>query len=486
MASTSWVLVAGAGKDPLPPELAQTASVLGRALAEAGLSLVTNGWPGVDHAVGTAFVEALRARSVEPSARFRQYRTRGLPVSVPGAQLCEVEQDAAEYLHAVDAADVIVVIAGANGTPLVDRHARNVGKPVLPLPRPGGSAATIFEELRGSFDRDRYLGIPRHELDALDQPAPQAVAAAIRFIRQYLDARAIRDGEYLTPGSVVGRDNEAAIERLAEELREGMMAFIGAGTSIPGGYPDWRTLIERMQSSLLDQDSRAMAYVSREDDLLMRAERYRQLMGEGEFGRFVREQFGPERGTCRELHHDLVRLPFTHVLTTNYDNLLERAHASAFPGELPTTVDWQNNADIEAFLRAARRRGQPRRYVHLHGVYNDPSSIVLSESDYQRRYHESASGEMLLSVLFTAHPFLFIGFSFTDMDMMGVFRGTMARLRLQGALHFAFVALDPRKHDPTLVRQRLRRKYKIEPVFYVETPDHAGLHDLVKRLAARG
>ncbi|MCA9712529.1 MAG: SIR2 family protein, partial [Myxococcales bacterium] len=447
-------------------------------------SLLTCGWRGVDHAVGTAFVAGLAARGEEPSGRFRQFRARGLPVSVPGATLVEVSQDAEEYLQAVDAADAVIVLGGLGGTRLVHRHASNVRKPVLPLPGPGGDARAIFDELRGELDRERYLGITRHELEALDQPAAAAVGAVIRLVRQHLDARAIRDGEYLTTQSVVGRDNEAALERLGAELREGMMAFVGAGTSIPGGYPDWRTLVERMQQSLPDQVSRAMAYVSREEDLLMRAEQYRQLMGEDEFSRFVREQFGPERGTCRELHRDLVRLPFTHVLTTNYDNLLECAHAAAFPGELPTTVDWQNAADIEAFLRAARRRGQPRRYVHLHGVYNDPASIVLTEGDYQRRYHESTAGEALLSVLFTAYPFLFVGFSFSDMDMMGVFRGTMARLRLRGALHFGIVALDPRKHDPTLVRQRLRRKYKIEPVFYLETPDHAGLHALLQRLAA--
>ena len=63
------------------------------------------------------------------------------------------------------------------------------------------------------------------------------------------------------------------------------------------------------------------------------------------------------------------------------------------------------------------------------------SALVLTEGDYQRRYHESTAGEALLSVLFTAYPFLFVGFSFSDMDMMGVFRGTMARLRLRGALH---------------------------------------------------
>lgn len=107
------------------------------------------------------------------------------------------------------------------------------------------------------------------------------------------------------------------------------------------------------------------------------------------------------------------------------------------------------------------------------------------ETDYQERYHRTATGEALLSTLFTTHAVLFVGFSFSDIDVMGVFRNTMARLRLDAPLHYAFVALDPRKHDPTLVRRRLRQKFKIDPIIYAWTPDHAGLHGLVQRLVSR-
>jgi hypothetical protein len=397
-----------------------------------------------------------------------------------------VLMDADEYLRAVDAADVVMLLGGLGGTSLFGQHARNVGIPVVPLPGTGGDARRAFDDLRRSFDAGRYLGVSLDELETLDRPNAEAAGAAMRIITQHLEARAIRDGRYLTADNVVGRENEEAFERLVVEMREAnVLGFVGAGASVAGGYPDWGRLIERMRKALPAQVSRAMAYVSREEDLLMRAEHYRQLMGPDMFASFMREMFGDEGGTCRELHQDLVRLPFTHVLTTNYDTLLEQAHAGAFLGKLPLMVSWRNASDIEDFLRATRRRGQRRRYVHLHGTYNDPESIVLTESDYQQRYHHTAAGETLLSVLFTAHAFLFVGFSFSDMDMMGVFRGTMARLRLGNPLHFAFMALDPNTQDPTLVRQRLRKKYKIDPVFYLLTPDHAGLHALVRRLLER-
>lgn len=484
MAELSWILVAGTGSEPLSPELESVAGLLGQALAAAGLGMVTCGWPGVDRAAGSAFAAAVRERGQGPAGRLKQFHQRGKIASVPDGQHIEVAQDAAEYLEAVDHADAVVLLGGQGGTWLVYQHALRAQKLILPLPTTGGDARRAFDDIRAHFDRELYLGVRSSDLAALDRPAGEAVGAVVRLLRQHLEARAIRDGDYLLDDSIVGSDNEGALERLVDATRSSnVLGFVGAGASIPGGYPDWGTLVDRMQQALPTQVARAMAWVSREEDLLMRAEHYRQLLGP-DYGRFIREQFGDERGTCRPLHLDLVRLPVSHVLTTNYDTLLERAHAQVYPGELPLSTDWKNASDVEGFLRAARRRGERRRYVHLHGVYNNPTDIVMTESDYQDRYHRTTAGEGLLAALFTAHAFLFIGFSFSDIDVMGVFRNTMARLRVDEALHYAFVALDPHKHDPTLVRRRLRQKFKIDPIFYVFTPDHAGLHQVVARLLA--
>lgn len=483
MGLPAWILVAGTGQEPLDPALAAAARRLGAQLASARFSLVTCGWSGVDREVGSAFVDEVAAQGEDARGRFKQLCALGRVPSVAAGQLVRVGQDAEEYLGSAREADVAVMLGGSGGTLVFLEFTRMERVPMLPIPSTGGDARTAFDRIRASFDPDLYLGITRSELEALDRPPEEAIAVAVRLTRQYIEARAIRDGHYLTPDHVVGRENEQAFERLVVEMREaGVLAFVGAGTSISSGYPSWGELVDGMRKALPDQVSRAMAFVSREDDVLMRAEQYRQLMGEQAFAAFIREQFDDDRGTLRALHEDIVRLPFKHVLTTNYDTLLERAHIKA-TGERPLTASWHNAANIEAFLHAARRK-QRRRYVHLHGIYDEPTSIVLTERDYQQRYHESAAGEALLSVLFTAHAFLFIGFSFSDVDMMGVFRGTMARLRLGEPQHFAFVALDPQRQDPTLVRQRLRMKFKIEPIFYLVTPDHAGLHELIHRLLA--
>lgn len=481
MPDVSWILVAGTGVEALSPELKAAAEALGRALAAAGFGLVTCGWPGVDEVVGAAFSEASRASGPALTSRFKQFYQRGRRPSVDGGQWIEVGQDAAEYLSAVEAADAVVLLGGRGGTYIVYEHARLARKLVLPLPTTEGEARRVYDDIGRRFDRAVSL-ISAAEFAELDRAPGDAIAVVVRLLRQHLKKKAIRDGAYLDDEAILGRENESAFARLAEDIQQTqMLAFIGAGVSIPGGYPDWNTLIERMRQALPGEVERGIAWVSREDDLLMRAQYYRQYLGE-DYGPFISAQFGEESGKVRDLHLDLVRLPVAHVLTTNYDNLLERAHAQAGLAGAARPTDWKNPSEVEALLRAARRRGEQRRYVHLHGVFSDPANIVLTESDYQDHYHRTTASEALLAALFTAHAFLFVGFSFGDLDVMGVFRNTMARIRVAGPLHYAFMALDPRTHDPTLVRQRLRQKFKIDPVFYLHTPDHAGLHRLVVRL----
>jgi hypothetical protein len=64
---------------------------------------------------------------------------------------------------------------------------------------------------------------------------------------------------------------------------------------------------------------------------------------------------------------------------------------------------------------------------------------------------------------------------------MAIFRRVVAKLQFEEPLHFALTPLGA-SDDPVAVRRRLQEKYKIDPIFYPATKDHAGLHDLVTRL----
>jgi hypothetical protein len=282
--------------------------------------------------------------------------------------------------------------------------------------------------------------------------------------------------------SDLGAENERAFASLCADLRNpGLMGFVGAGLSAGAGYPLWGALLDLLEKEL--PPAKAQDYVGAGDNMLVRAARLREDLGEARFADVIRRTFAGTVGEPTRLHLDLLSLPLTHVLTTNYDDLLERAHARIF-GEDTMAREWTEAASIRAFLAAARRRHQPRHYVHLHGVWTAPEQIVLSLDDYERRYYESPTAEAVLSVVLSAYQILFVGFSFSDLDVMGVFQRSLARLRIGEPQHYAILPVDPARVAPRLLRDELHRRFRVEPVFYRETRDHAGLGALLHALRA--
>jgi SIR2-like domain len=124
----------------------------------------------------------------------------------------------------------------------------------------------------------------------------------------------------------------------------------------------------------------------------------------------------------------------------------------------------------------------PRRYVYLHGRFDNPATVILTEQDYQDRYlRDGDTTDARLSHLF-GRRILFAGFSLSDMDIMAIFRRMKARLGFEAPRHFALIALDTSREDPWAARTFLNDKYGVDPIFYPWSQDHSGLHDLVRRL----
>lgn len=279
--------------------------------------------------------------------------------------------------------------------------------------------------------------------------------------------------------------NQHAYTELVKTLRGGgAIALIGAGSSARVGYPVWSRLLALMAEEILRQRPLVqdeLTQLAGAEDQLWRAEEYRRLLGPDQYAALMRQIFGPQDVTVDRFHELLVRLPFRHVLTTNYDPVLEDAHTQALRSP-PRRVEWRDQADVQEFIQ---KLGDPadhsRRYVYLHGRYNDPESLVLAESDYSSHYHMRADTLPKLWSLMATQRVVSIGFSLSDLDLMALFRLVKGQLGHGAPRHFAVLALDSRK-DSSVERRRLTGKYGIEPVFYPWSENHAALVELVEKL----
>lgn len=235
-------------------------------------------------------------------------------------------------------------------------------------------------------------------------------------------------------------NNNIATQELAECIaKDRPILMTGAGLSRLVGYPSWYDLMLELRSVLgseVDVDDELLVnkeYDKYAEKLLSKSIRQTDLFP------FIKERFGPERANSRydELHLELVGLPFCGLVTTNYDRVLEdatQAHlykvmGAKAPGCKPRDLCYDEHGTfVFDFIRRLARSsdmGCRDEILHLHGYYEHPKHIILTDSDYSKRYGRMLPGsssqgsevtihhKVLWSLLVT-HPFVFFGFSMYD------------------------------------------------------------------------
>lgn len=208
-----------------------------------------------------------------------------------------------------------------------------------------------------------------------------------------------------------------------------VIPFVGAGLSQnadPDRFPGWSELLRRMieefeRAGYLPQERvrslKQMAVEFKQAPVV--AETIRLSVPKDAYLSFLQDQFSfvPHRPSSAHLHLFRLRPPI--IITTNYDRLIENAFAHQSRHVL-SVATYNQPGQIRNKLLDASRLKQPFLFK-LHGDIEDPSNVILTQSDYSRltSIKEYANGyRLLLSSLFFHYTTLFIGFSLTDEEVM--------------------------------------------------------------------
>lgn len=218
-------------------------------------------------------------------------------------------------------------------------------------------------------------------------------------------------------------------DELVEELAaaDHLTIVVGAGAGMESGLPSWEKLVRRMLEAVardegLDEEQ-AKAFVDwtiQRDSLLGAAAIVEARLGDGAFEPALRDALyrdvtspfpGPTAlaaaRLCMALGPDRV-----HLVTTNYDRLLERA--------LETCLDAED-VEVPSVVDGAEPEGD---YCvrHLHGVLDaDGSSsgaLVLSEAHYHRMQDRDSWQEDYFARRLGESTLLFVGSSLTDLNLL--------------------------------------------------------------------
>lgn len=194
------------------------------------------------------------------------------------------------------------------------------------------------------------------------------------------------------------------ILQLQEAMKQNrLVVFVGAGASASVGVPTWPKLIQSFKSEVPEE-------LYDEGDSLKTAEVYRELRGEAEYLTHVKKVLKYGETSSGLVHDAIMSLDPCHIITTNYDDLLEQAAMS-------------NNKQYYVVAKdedLPLNKGE-KMIIKMHGDFAN-NNIVLTENDYyDYRRNFPLINSFLLS-LFATKVVLFVGFSFNDINLKFILR----------------------------------------------------------------
>lgn len=183
-----------------------------------------------------------------------------------------------------------------------------------------------------------------------------------------------------------------------------LVVFVGAGVSINSGYPSWTSLISDFAQGVgIDMNECSL------DDYLKIPQYYYNLRKEKDYYDVILNKFNI-KAEPNEIHDLIINLNPAHIITTNYDDLIERAcnkkglffDIVSKDQDLPYSV---NNKMI----------------IKMHGDLNN-KNIVLKEDDYLSYFKNFQLIQNYIKSLISTHVVLFIGYSVSDINVKYIFQ----------------------------------------------------------------
>lgn len=320
---------------------------------------------------------------------------------------------------------------------------------------------------------------------------------------------------------------------LARALNLGTtVAFVGAGCSIPLGYPTWTNLAKELVDHTLEALAKienAIASSDREQlDRFktrlesgenLRSETLMFIMGlckralhdhggppkENPYEEYFQKRFCPRAASETSEHQPLHRLlkikSITRFVTTNYDSEIERAlhEKRGIPfaefgigsddGRRSFTQESDHYGELAMF--ALGRHDEARNTVfHCHGRFDRPQSIIATESEYQEWYLTERAGagpafRQTIELLLGSNPILFVGFGLGDEDLLRPLRILAATNLPQKDSRPIFALLDEEYKAADWERhQALYDRYGVNVVPYTSPKVETRNEDLCKALDA--
>ena len=251
-------------------------------------------------------------------------------------------------------------------------------------------------------------------------------------------------------------DAALAIKRAQENNQ--LVIFVGAGVSANSGIPTWGELIEKIAAKI-EYDRCSYCKCKKEtcpeeecgfrnhysqEEFLRIPEYFYQSVGPEEYYRFVKSALQSDNGS-NAIDDEVFRVYPHHVITTNYDSLLENS----------------SEANTQKYSVVYEDRGllanaSDQYIIKMHGDLEHSGTIVLRETDYTVYEQNHPLISTFIKALLVNHTFVFIGYSLNDYNLnliIGWINYFRKHHHIEGGPHSFFIT-----SKPTSGHEKLRLK----------------------------
>lgn len=259
-------------------------------------------------------------------------------------------------------------------------------------------------------------------------------------------------------------DNKNRFLQLREIYKQGnVIPFVGAGLSYPSGYPSWTQFLNeaRSETNISEEELKKLLNEGKYEDA---AQLLFDEMTPAGFNEFLENTYGLDF----DLNGPVQLLPHlfepTSVVTTNFDNVLERVYSN------------ENNPFKEIII-GAQAQELPRMLgkgtkalLKLHGHISSSRGRVLTKEEYEKEYNDEKIVKSAIQSICT-RTLLFMGCSLTvDRTIQAMQAYVDENGHHKVTRHYAFLAL--KKEEDRIKRKNILAKANIFPIWYPE-----GKHD---------
>lgn len=201
--------------------------------------------------------------------------------------------------------------------------------------------------------------------------------------------------------------NQILIEVNKYKNKEKLAFFVGAGVSKMSDFPSWAELVISMAEEIgydsynVNKDGKPMLS---SEEFLKIPQMYFNEKGKDTYLKKVKSQLDVKR-TPNNIHKLIMRMNPYHLLTTNYDDLLEQS-ANMFG---------INYSVINSDKKVSGTSTQ-RYIIKVHGDFED-DNFVLKESDYLNYEQNFKLIDNVMKTIMATNMIVFIGYQLNDYNI---------------------------------------------------------------------